>query len=159
MGLDTTHECWHGPYSSFMRWRIEIAHVVGVPLNLMEGFYRGTPSGEALNWAAPRDGGPICGSHCGPELLRWIEDVKEWLPISWESLKPDPIHVLLNHSDCEDDIAVEDCTPLAERLEEIAPQLGDTPAWHRGETAQAKALQFAKGLREAAAASEPVVFG
>lgn len=158
MGLDTTHDCWHGPYSSFMRWRLEIAHVVGVPLGLMEGFYTISLSGSALNWAAPRDGGSLCGSHYGPELLRYIETVKEWLPISFDALKPDPIHVLLNHSDCEDDIAVENLIPLAERLEEIAPQLGNTPAWHRGETAQAKALQFAKGLREAAAAGEPVVF-
>lgn len=21
MGLDTSHDCWHGPYSQFMRWR------------------------------------------------------------------------------------------------------------------------------------------
>lgn len=21
MGLDTTHDCWHGPYGSFMQWR------------------------------------------------------------------------------------------------------------------------------------------
>ena len=25
MGLDTTHDCWHGPYSMFMRWRTAIA--------------------------------------------------------------------------------------------------------------------------------------
>lgn len=30
MGLDTTHDCWHGPYSVFMRWRVEIAKAVGI---------------------------------------------------------------------------------------------------------------------------------
>jgi hypothetical protein len=25
MGLDTTHDCWHGPYSSFKRFRAEVA--------------------------------------------------------------------------------------------------------------------------------------
>ena len=25
MGLDTTHDCWHGPYSSFKRFRDEVA--------------------------------------------------------------------------------------------------------------------------------------
>lgn len=29
MGLDTTHDCWHGPYGSFMRWRRELAEVAG----------------------------------------------------------------------------------------------------------------------------------
>ena len=24
MGLDTTHDCWHGPYSAFMQWRAEL---------------------------------------------------------------------------------------------------------------------------------------
>lgn len=24
MGLDTSHDCWHGPYSSFMEWREEL---------------------------------------------------------------------------------------------------------------------------------------
>ena len=28
MGLDTTHDCFHGPYSDFMRWRIQLHHVI-----------------------------------------------------------------------------------------------------------------------------------
>lgn len=40
MGLDTTHNAWHGAYSAFMRWRTEIARVAGYPpLSLMEGFF------------------------------------------------------------------------------------------------------------------------
>ncbi len=38
MGLDTTHDCWHGPYSSFNRWRTQLAAEIGLPLPLMEGF-------------------------------------------------------------------------------------------------------------------------
>ncbi len=29
MGLDVTHDCWHGAYSGFMRWRIKICEVAG----------------------------------------------------------------------------------------------------------------------------------
>lgn len=29
MGLNTTHGCWDGPYSSFMRWREVICQVSG----------------------------------------------------------------------------------------------------------------------------------
>lgn len=32
MGLDTTHDCWHGAYSSFMRWRVKLhAAITGLP--------------------------------------------------------------------------------------------------------------------------------
>ena len=161
MGLDTTHGCWSGPYSSFGRWREEIARVVGVPLPLMEGFYGGVSTGfdltEPLEWARPREGGPLGGFN-GVVLHAWIEAVRPWLPIRWESLEPDPIHVLLNHSDAEGEIAVADLIPLAERLEQIAPLLPDEPKWHRRESARAKALQFAAGLREAAAEGVPVEF-
>ena len=40
MGLDTSHNAWHGAYSAFMTWRKKIAHLAGFPpLELMEGFY------------------------------------------------------------------------------------------------------------------------
>ena len=29
MGLDTTHDCWHGAYTAFMRWRAAICEVAG----------------------------------------------------------------------------------------------------------------------------------
>lgn len=29
MGLDTTHDCWHGSYSSFNRWRKKLCEVAG----------------------------------------------------------------------------------------------------------------------------------
>ena len=39
MGLDTTHDCWHGPYSSFMRWREKLAAAAGLPpLREFEGY-------------------------------------------------------------------------------------------------------------------------
>jgi hypothetical protein len=158
MGLDTTHDCWSGPYSSFARWREEVARVVGVPLPLMEGFYSEPPA-VAMDWAEPREGGPFCGDGRGKLLHTFISKANSWLPLSWEALRPDPIHVLLNHSDCDGEIEVGDCIPLAVRLEEIAPLLPDEPKWHRGESARAKALQFAAGLRAAAEAGEPVKFG
>lgn len=30
MGLDTSHDCWHGPYSSFMRWREKVCECAGL---------------------------------------------------------------------------------------------------------------------------------
>lgn len=38
MGLDTSHDAWHGPYSSFNRWRKDIASQIGIDLDKMYGF-------------------------------------------------------------------------------------------------------------------------
>ncbi len=49
MGLDTTHDCWHGSYSSFYRFRTELARAAGLPeLSAMEGFTDGSPG---RSWA------------------------------------------------------------------------------------------------------------
>ena len=31
MEPDTTHYCWHGPYSAFNRWRQQLADLLGYP--------------------------------------------------------------------------------------------------------------------------------
>ncbi len=32
MGLDTSHDCWHGAYSAVTRWRNTVAEIAGYPL-------------------------------------------------------------------------------------------------------------------------------
>lgn len=122
MGLDTTHDCWHGAYSSFMKFRRVIAKAVGITLDHMEGFASDSAIGH----------------------------------IRWETLTPDPIHTLLNHSDCDGYIEVADLIPLAERLEQIGPTLPDCPDWP--DYYRDRAATFAKGLRQAWDAKERVEF-
>ena len=38
MGLDVSHDCWHGPYSSFARFREQLANCIGTNLNNYEGY-------------------------------------------------------------------------------------------------------------------------
>ena len=38
MGLDTTHNCWHGPYSSFNRFRKSLAEQIGINLDDYYGY-------------------------------------------------------------------------------------------------------------------------
>lgn len=38
MGLDTTHDCWHGSYHGFNHWRRAVARTVGIDLETMRGF-------------------------------------------------------------------------------------------------------------------------
>jgi hypothetical protein len=38
MGLDTSHDCWHGPYGSFNRFRTTLAKQIGIDLNDYNGY-------------------------------------------------------------------------------------------------------------------------
>lgn len=42
MGLDTSHDCWHGGYISFMAWRQSIAKAAGLPDLMMMQDYGGS---------------------------------------------------------------------------------------------------------------------
>jgi len=41
MGLDTSHNCWHGPYSVFARFRKSLACQIGIDLNDYYGYGKG----------------------------------------------------------------------------------------------------------------------
>lgn len=47
MGLDTTHNAWHGSYSTFARFREKVAAAIGINLSEMDGF-GGTVKWESL---------------------------------------------------------------------------------------------------------------
>lgn len=93
------------------------------PLMLMSGFYKGQLEGEGA----------------------------EGLPIKWDSLNPDPLHVLLNHSDCDGFISPADALPLAQRLTALVGH----PAV---EEWSLEILRFAEGLTEAHQHGEEVEF-
>lgn len=151
MGLDTSHDCWHGAYSAFMRWRETLARVAGLPpLRLMEGFYEPLPPRKLL--------GGLPTLYHGFDERNYLSDIDSQLPIRWSCLRPSPLFVLLYHSDCEGEIAWQDCGPLAEALEALLPKLpnGDDLG-HIGNWRD-KTSQFVKGLRAAFAARENVNF-
>lgn len=134
MGLDCSHDAWHGAYSAFDRWRQKLAEVAGLPpLDLMDGFY---------------------GSRC---RLKY-PDIDSKLPISWDCLKPSPLHELLSHSDCDGEIAPDRCGPIADALEALIPLLPDEEDTGHIGIWKEKTAQFVKGLRAAAAAGEPLDF-
>lgn len=158
MGLDCSHNAWHGAYSAFMRWRTKLAEVAGLPpLELMDGFYASLDTSSAgiptlyhgINTQAPA---------FGPDSGRHMDNLDSRLPISWDCLKPNPLHELLYHSDCEGEIAADKCGPIADALEELIPLLPEGEAGgHIGDW-RAKTAQFVAGLRAAAAAGEPLDF-
>ena len=155
MGLDTTHNCWHGAYSAFMRWRQEIARAAGLPpLELMEGFFAPQRTDENF-------GGNIPTFYLWPRAddltASSIKRLEERLPIKWDCLKPSPLHELLYHSDCDGEIPAESCGPIADALETLLPNLTGDFGGHIGDI-RSKTQQFIDGLREAADKGEAVGF-
>jgi hypothetical protein len=69
---------------------------------------------------------------------------------SWSSLRPDPLHALLDHSDSDGEIEAGHCIPLGERLNELVPLLH--PIWRE------TTINFARGMLEAGKANENVGF-
>jgi hypothetical protein len=148
MGLDISHDAWYGAYSAFSRWREKLAEVVGIPLPLMQGHY-----GHLFS---------LDNIANDPTVPAWAKDAllgyHNLLPIAWESLKPDALHVLLHHSDCDGIIEVEHLTPLADRLVEILPLLPDGDGGGHIGNWRAKTQKFIDGCRLAASLNESLLF-
>ncbi len=178
MGLDTSHGCWHGAYSAFMRWRETIAAIAGIPLWLMENFYD-PPAMDLIERTKPRasafgaaeGGGFVADRYSlmtaladsaergdGGRWQAWAAKFMDTLPLKWDNLKPDQLHVLLNHSDCDGIIESKDCAALADRLEELLPLLPSEPDGGHIGVWRDKTQQFIDGLRLAASAGENVDF-
>jgi hypothetical protein len=47
MGLDTSHDCWHGAYSAFTRWRTALGRAAGLPIGKVPLFGGGAPT---IDW-------------------------------------------------------------------------------------------------------------
>ncbi len=137
MGLDTTHDAWHGAYSAFSRWRDTLAKAAGywvAPIKFDDGITRDT---IIIDWG-----------HVTP-----ANNMGEW-----DETPADPLVVLITHSDCEGAIHPEQAGPLADRLEELLPALeGKDGGGHIGNYVD-KTQTFIDGLRAAVEAGEPVEF-
>jgi len=141
MGLDTTHGCWNGGYGSFHTWREKIAELVEIPLGLMDGYY------EVPYWKDVRG-----------VKLGWDVNFENWLPVKWSSLKPDMLHYLLNHSDCDGELEWDVCDGIADRLEAILSDFPDEYVGGHIGNWKEKTLKFIDGLRLAAKKHENVEF-
>jgi hypothetical protein len=133
VGLDTSHECWHGTYGGFQRWRREVARAAGYRVVL-----------------EPKIGEPYYD-------LPWeMFEEKNYLG-EWDNVPgDDPLMFLLVHSDCDGVIHPEHGVHLAARLEQLLPLLNESA---RGGSMRGDAERFIDGLRKAAAAGEDVEFG
>jgi len=134
MGLDTTHECWHGAYGAFSRWRAELARAAGYKMR------------------APEFGRPDYD-------LPWDEFEDKNYQGEWDSPPgDDPLLYLLVHSDCDGVIHPEHGVHIARRLESLIPALDESASGGHIASMREKTRRFIDGLRAAAAAGEDVEF-
>jgi hypothetical protein len=137
MGLDCSHGAWHGAYSSFSRWRNAVAEAAGYSLE----------TGDHLTYPA----------------LDWGSLPHATLEGIWEETPEDPLLVLLAHSDCNGDIFPAQAGPLADRLEELLPEIAKKHAADWGHITRdggmvAVTQRFIDGLRLAQSLDEPLRF-
>lgn len=131
MGLDTSHDCFHGAYSSFYRWRTAIANAGGYPTS--------------------EDG----RSYLTLDLDRFEEKNFDG---QWDSPPDDPLLILLIHSDCDGEIPAEFCEHIATRLEQLLPALSEEGSGHLSAGIKAVTQRFIDGLRLASSLGEAVDF-
>lgn len=138
MGLDTTHDCWHGPYSAFSRWRNGLAEVAGY--EIFPIVYDDLIKRDTI-------------------MIDWGHIPEGALMGDWKRTPDDPLLVLIAHSDCEGVIHPEQAAPLAERLEGLMDQLSKEIDFSHGASYQDKTRKFIDGLRLAVSRGEDVEFG
>ncbi len=125
MGLDTSHNAWHGSYGMFNNWRVWVARQAGLPLHLMDGFYRwewedGDREKISQSFKALWD---LAGNDS------WLETIKPMQqlggPIKWDLIGDHPLRTLLHHSDCEGRIRWWECKGIALELGKILRRVKD----------------------------------
>lgn len=133
MGLDVSHDCWHGAYSAFNRWRNKLAEVAGYK------FVKNKYGYEVL-------------------IMDWDKFTEDNLSGKWETIPEDPLLILLVHYDCDGSIEIQHLIPLVDRLKELLDKLPDETGGGHIENWKEKTQEFIDGLEFAAERNETVIF-
>jgi len=154
MGLDTTHDCWNGPYSAFSRFRNYLAQAAG---------YKIIPAGTRLT-----TGDVYQFNTVDIDWTRYEDEnyFGEWGP---DKVPDDKLLLLIVHSDCEGVIRHRHAGPLADRLEELEPAIAENFSKEQycrncgqrindDEWVPSRLRKFIDGLREAEQNGEDVEF-
>lgn len=144
MGLHFSHCEAYWVYSAFNRFRARLAAEVGIALHCMESFAwdfsKNKPCEKVkITMFDENDVSEV-------KALIGIQPV-----IKWESVKDD-IVPLLNHSDCDGELTVEECKQVVPRLRELVA------AWEDDDKDKIKALELAEGMELAIERNEPLEF-
>lgn len=150
MGLNTSHGCWDGPYSSFRDFRELVGRAAGLPYRLITD-----PSAyDYGKWTADIDWSIYpAAAYQG----HWYKVQPTWVRNGdiYSHPKQDDVLYLIVHSDCDGKLRRGYLPRLKARLEELEPRYDQLAAGGYGE----KSLRrFIEGLERAIEAGEHVDF-
>lgn len=152
MGLDTSHDAFHGAYSAFNRFRQIVCQAAG-------GSF---PSHYKRN-----DDGSYVRDEAGLFVIDNSLDGENWYIGDEYSEESHPgLWAFLCHSDCDGEIPPETCVKVAADLEALLPEIERLETIHglggghiegRGGFSEVT-RKFIAGCRDAASENEPLVF-
>jgi hypothetical protein len=122
MGLNTTHDCWNGPYSSFHEFRTFLAKQINIDLDRQIEF--------------------------GGDLHDLNETEHGIIP-------------LLNHSDCDGKLTVDECKSIITGLDDIISKMKKPEEMNKASREyhfRISAVQFRNGCQKAFDNNEEVEF-
>lgn len=142
MGLDTTHDCWHGPYGSFAKFRERLCDAAGLPTkpSKLGGRYLDTDWDNVTQKQV---------------MGHWADVVPQAKETIYGPYITDPLLYLLIHSDCEGVLENSYLPALRDRLAELLPRMAEGE-WY--DDPRSKTQQFIDGLTRAIDVGEDVKF-
>lgn len=149
MGLDTTHDAFHGAYSAFNRFRQEVARAIG---GSFPPHWKYGDDGELLR---DSDGMAVYDKEKNGDFFYWGDGYgAETHPGLFEFFK---------HSDCDGEISPEMCTKIADDLEGVLPKVETLGSKSGGHIAASGGYvevmrKFIAGCRAAADEGVPLEF-
>lgn len=130
MGLEVSHGCWYGGYSTFHEWRNDVAQIAGYELANLGGY-------------------PFPDIDCSEIQEKNVRG-------EWDETPPDPLLVIIVHADTEGAIHLAQIGPLADRLEMLLPAI--KRAKNALPDTLEQTQRFVDGLRLAQSEGEKVYF-
>ena len=149
MGLDCSHDAFHGAYSAFNRLRQEVARAIG---GSFPPHWEYSENGSLLE----ENGQVVYNRELQGDSWYWGEGFAEHTHPG--------LYEFLSHSDCDGEISPEKCVQVADYLEEILPKVEALNRQAKGHIAfyggyVTVLKKFIAGCRAAANAKEPLKFG
>jgi hypothetical protein len=143
MGLDVSHDAFHGAYGRFRRLRSAITEAIG-------GSY---PPHFQYN-----EDGSVAELRVGTPLYkaRALDPHKFYIGAGYQTREWRGLFAFLSHSDCDGIISPTMCIKVAENLEAILPKI-EALKWD-GDDYVELTKQFIRGCRAAAAKNEKLRF-
>jgi len=151
MGLDCSHNAFHGAYSAFNRLRQFVCRSTG---GSFPPHYRYNDDGTILQ--DPKTGFLVVDE----------KPKKDWFYCGGNFTKEDwpGLFEFLEHSDCNGEISPEMCVLVADDLEKLLPEMEKIQWIASGHLEREGGYisvinQFIEGCRQAAENNEPLLFG